>query len=290
MGASSKRHHYVPQCLTRNFCYDGKLWYAEKSTEGAYSPPEPRQTRSVFWHPYYYTVHVGGKQSDVVEKEFFQKLDNRLGEIVAKILYQADKDFLDLSLTDQNELSHLLFHLIVRTPQLIKVDDTDLGRELFEEIMALSPEDSEDRIHAQKILNDPKALRKHGRDIRVQSQILPPREAKPYLDQLRVGIAKSYGTHSFIISDPPAYQLGNGGNNGLKNSDAEIWLPISPKVALIFINRKHADLQRVIGIDRDFARKINEYAARGSRAIASHSYKLLCSLTGFNCRLPPPGP
>jgi len=58
----------------------------------------------------------------------------------------------------------------------------------------------------------------------------------------------------------------------------EMWMPISPKVAIVLVRDKEQKIPLRVVDCPDHIRKVNEYAMRKSIYIASHSEKLLKSL------------
>lgn len=86
MSERSKKHHFVPRVLQRQFAYEGeRIWYAIRD-ECGYCAPELRNIASTFRLKDLYTVLVDGQYSDVVEREFYGQIDNYLGEIIPEVL------------------------------------------------------------------------------------------------------------------------------------------------------------------------------------------------------------
>lgn len=282
MAGAAVRHHYVPQCLIRNFCDDsGHVWFSERDDSGLYKPPEQRNTKSVFCANYYYAIDLEGRPSDYIEKNFYQKIDDRLAKLIDRYLACAENGVLDISRAEEVETANLLFHLITRGPRYTSsyIDgDIELGRQLFNEILLAADIDDAESLDALEALKNRDRLKKAGRNIRVKVQASPPKEAKPYLEDLCVKIARSSGKHSFIISDLPVFRLGNGGRNGLLNDKVEIWLPIAPKVAIVMLRKEFSMIPNFHEIRRDKMRQLNDYVVRNASGIASHSGVLVEAL------------
>ena len=102
------------------------------------------------------------------------------------------------------------------------------------------------------------------------------------LREFQVRWATSEGRHSFVLSSLIAYRIGNGGPNGVSNPNMEIWIPVSPKIAMVLVRDEEGRIPSRNSLDRDKVREVNEYAMRKSRQLASHSEALLVSLVGRN--------
>lgn len=282
MAGAAKRHHYVPQCLIRNFCDEsGRVWFSERDERGLYKCPEQRNTKSVFYENYYYSIEVRGRPSDYIEKSYYQKIDDRLAILIGRVLDCERRGCIDLLRGEVRELSWIVYALLVRNPNFIaKFVECEIstGREIVERALRHSNLEENQRFFAEKLLSSRQELKKLGRTARVSAQVSPPSEVAPYLDALSAKIVRCSGRHSFIISDFPVYRIGNGGANGLRNINSEMWLPISPKVALVLLNESVSAVPDFNVLDRDRVREINVFAVRNSAGVASHSRQLISSL------------
>lgn len=282
MAGAAKRHHYVPQCLIRNFCDDsGRVWFSERDGRGLYQSPEQRNPKSVFYENYCYAIDVKGRSSDYIEKSYYQKIDDRLAVLIGRVLDCERRKCIDLLRGEVRELSRIVYALLVRNPNFIaKVVECDIfvGRDIVEKTLRRSNLEENQRLFAENLLSSPQELKKLGRTARVGAQVSPPSKVAPYLDGLSAKIVRCSGKHSFVISDFPVYRIGNGGANGLRNINSEMWLPISPKVALVLLNESVSAVPDFNDLGRDRVRGINVFAVRNSSKVASHSRQLISSL------------
>jgi hypothetical protein len=280
----AKIHHYVPQGLQRQFLdQDSQIWYAERNEIGKFGRPEKRNTKSTFKQRDYYTVFEEGKQTDRVETQFYGVLDNWLSNFLTDIHSLLDQGK-DIKVEDDSliNIRRVVYHLLVRTPEFAKsYDDYQIGKEFLEDIVREAKERGfakDDIVSFEQELADRNHVVRQGRTIRVKGQISPSDNVFETLDKLVVRFADIRGKQSFILSSRSVYRIGNGGSNGLNNPNAEIWLPISPKRALVLLRDDNGWIPLVIVVDRDQVRQINEYGVRNSEKIASHSEPLLRSL------------
>jgi hypothetical protein len=279
----SKIHHYVPKVLQRYFrCGKEQIWYSSRQ-KGELGAPELRNISSTFQKRNYYTVFKGNEPSDIVEKEFFGEIDDYLGRVLPEFVSNLEQEIVPtFEGKARSSLDQVVFQLIKRTPDFLKeYEDEEKGRELIEEELKTALASGVDVVavdQLQKFLNDSSFLRGFGRHVRVKAQISRSKKVEEMLREFDIRWGRSTGRHSFVLSSQIAYRIGNGGSNGISNSKMEIWMPISPKFALVMLREPDGKIPLIAGVPRDHMREINEYAARNSDSLASHSQRLLSSL------------
>ncbi|MGV2103420.1 DUF4238 domain-containing protein [Rhizobium sp. 21-4511-3d] len=285
MSQRSKNHHYVPQVLQRRFAVSKQeIWHSRRGEDGLFEAPKLRLIDKTFKLRNYYTVEVDGVSSDVVERRFYGPIDDYLGKVLPEVFESFDRGvvptFSGRALTS---LQRVVLEMTKRTPDFVAayVDETK-GREFVEELLADTSGEllDEDRVVLQKELGNAARLREYGRQIRVTATVRESDDVHEALVPFQARWVMSRGTHSYILTSRMAMRIGNGGHNGLANPDAEIWMPVSPKVCLVLV--RDAGRKIPLRVDDSTAniRQFNEYAASVSREIASHSPELLESLTG----------
>ncbi|MBW4710297.1 DUF4238 domain-containing protein [Roseobacter sp. YSTF-M11] len=280
----AKIHHFLPMALQKYFLNEaGQIWYSERQPNGVFSAPELRNTSSTFKERDYYTVFEDGKLSDRIEREFYAVIDDFLGKFLEEIHSTLDKKKMPLVSGDAlGSIQKVAYHLLVRTPEFAKkYDDYEIGKELLEGTLA---DAKSAKLSAAEIatveaeLNDEGHVRKVGRTIRVKGQASPTKKVMQALKLLDLRFAESYGKHSFILPSMGAYRIGNGGPSGLSNPNMEIWIPISPKRALVLLQDPYKKIPIIAPEPRDHLRKVNLFGVANSTQIASHSERLLRSL------------
>lgn len=285
MAQRSKNHHFVPKVLQQRFIREGKrIWYSERGEDDSFGSPELRNIGKTFRKRNYYTVLNGEEQSDIVEREFYGKIDDYLGKLLPDILNSFErKEIPTFSGESLDSLRKVVMEMAKRTPEFIKDhDDLSVGREIVESTLEALPEksESEERLQLLSDINDQVRLREYGRDARVRGVVERSEKIEEALEEFSVRWAVSETHHSFILSSMIAYRIGNGGPNGLSNPNMEIWMPIAPKIALVLLRDPNNKIPLKSSETSIHIRKVNEYAVRNSQQIASHSNKLLESLTG----------
>lgn len=286
MSERSKKHHFVPQVLQRQFACEGdRIWYATRN-QGVYGPPQLRNIGSAFRIKNLYTVLVDGQYSDVVEREFYGGIDNYLGEIIPEVLEAFRLGYVPQfrgGALEQIRLCALA--MIRRTPDFspaIYGTDEQRGRDFVEKLisahLATGPEVQIEHLYLE--LRDPAKLRARGRDIRVRATVSPMSTAGEMIKEFSVRWAICERGAAFILPSIMSFRIGNGGPTTLSNPRVEIWMPISRELAMVLVRDKFGKVPTASLIHRTKVREVNEHAMSMSTSIASHSQLLLESLTG----------
>lgn len=87
MSGRSRRHHFVPKAIQRYFSENRKnIWFTSCDKFGKYSKPEWRNIESTFQrHDFYTVLNDVGLPTDHVEKEFYGKIDDHLGDLLKEL-------------------------------------------------------------------------------------------------------------------------------------------------------------------------------------------------------------
>lgn len=290
MAKRSKAHHFVPKVLQKTFCFRGdEVWYSKKAPNGPFTPPELTPTEKAFMIPNYYSVLDGEELSDVVEREFYGKIDNYLGSMLPDVLCAFDRGETPTFSGDAlDSLRRVVLELLKRTPEFTKKhDEVDIGKEIVEAQLNAIQDVSGQKHRREKLLKElkrPEKLKALGRSVRVQSTIGHSEKIAQELEGFSARWAVSETKHSFVLSSMIAYRIGNGGPNGLSNPNMEIWMPISPKISLVLLRDDNGNVPLKVTDSPAHIRKVNEHAIVNSMQVASQSQKLLESLTGKRSR------
>jgi len=287
MSERSKKHHFVPRVLQRQFaCEGGRIWYATRN-QGSYGAPQLRNMESTFRMKDLYTVLVDGQYSDVVEREFYGGIDNYLGEIIPEVLEAFRR-----GLTPQfrgealEEIRQCALAMIRRTPDFspaIYGTDEERGRDFVDKLISayLASGTNAQIIESLELeLHDPARLRARGRDIRVRATVSPLSTAGEMIREFSIRWAISERRSAFILPSIMSFRIGNGGPTSLANPRVEIWMPISRDLAMVLVRDKFGKVPIASLISRARVREVNEHAMKLSTSIGSHSKLLLESLTG----------
>ncbi len=275
----SKRHHFVPQALQRQFADErGKLWYAERGENGLFRPAEYRSPTGSFWKRNYYTLLGADGPTDVVEREHYGKIDDYIGRLVPHISRVIDDGMIPLFTGDAlTSLRIVVLHMMRRTPDFFRgFNDFALGLkfiEKYEKHLQAADNSYLLKEFRQEMLSEQR-VREQGRDVRVRATISPMPAIEGAMEEFFPKFVLSRTRHSFVLSSAMIYRRGSAGDPNL-----EIWMPIAPKVAILFRREKLRDPVIVEIASASQIREVNECATK-CEALASHSHELIASLTG----------
>ena len=285
MNKRAINHHIVPEVFQKQFTVDGdpaRIWRAKKCERGIYLAPEKKRIRKTFVIRDYYTILERDQRSDRIEREFYGEIDNFLGCLLPNVIrILKDGDVPSFSSGCLNSLRQVVLHMAKRTPDTsLEADDIDVGKEVVASYLEALPSKVPltKRKSLEAKLADPTRLRDEGRTIRVLATLKSGDEVDRILSECVPRWSISQTKHSYILSSKMVYRIGNGGSNGLINPMTEIWMPITPKFCLVLLRDPMNRIPNIVVDTPEHIRKVNEYAAKCSHEIASHSEQLLKSL------------
>jgi len=284
----AKNHHIVPKVLQKQFAIQDdskRIWRTKRNEKEIYLSPERKRIEKVFVIRDYNTVIENGKRSDLIEREFYAKIDDFLGRLLPDVLETLNRgEVPNFSAETLNSIRDITMQMIKRTPDFLNDnDDIIRAKKVVQATLQSLPDGiaSKERRQLEINLRNNEWLRDEGRDIRVRATLEDSQRVKDALSEYVPRWAISETKHSYILSSKMVYRIGNGGPNGLVNPNMEMWMPISPKIALVLLRDPQERVPNVVAFTSEHIRRVNEYAARNSFEIASHSETLLKSLIGL---------
>lgn len=288
MGNRAKNHHIVPKALQKHFAIeddDQRIWRAKKGRDGKFLPPERKRFEKALYIKDYYTVLDNDERSDRIERQFYAHIDDYLGRLLPDVINSLRDgnapDFTDDGLTALRELA---IQMAKRTPDFLGgSDDIELGKKFINSLhdSPVYKANPEEREKLTTELSDEKRLMELGRDIRVKGTIQHSERLHNVLKEFSPKWSISQTKHSYILSSRMIYFIGNGGRGGLLNRSCELWMPIEPKISLVLVRDPEFRIPQVVVDTPKHIREVNQMAARQSFEVASHSKRLLDSLTGY---------
>ena len=286
MGKRAKRHHIVPQILQKQFGIrdDERHIWRTKRDEGSkrFQALERKLIKKAFVINDYYTVLENDQRSDVIERKFYGPIDDYLGNLLPQVLQILEAgDIPDFSSEALESIRQVVMHMAKRTPDFLEEhNDIEMGRELVKDTLKYGsgeiPVSYRKELEADLI--NTARLKDIGRDIRVKATLENSTRINDVLSEFVPRWAISQTKHSYILASRMVYRIGNGASNGLINPNMEIWMPISPKIALVLLRDPDNNIPHVFIDTPARIRRVNEYAVKNSFEVASHSEALLKSL------------
>lgn len=282
----AKKHHIVPQILQKQFGIredEQRIWRTKRD-EGSkrFQSLERKLIKKTFVINDYYTVLKNDQRSDLIERSFYGPIDDYLGRLLPQVIQILEVgDIPDFSLEALDSIRQIVMHMAKRTPDFLDDhNDIEMGRKLVEDTLKYDlgeiPAPYRNQLEAD--LMDTARLKDKGRDIRVTATLKNSTRINKALSEFVPRWAISETKHSYILASRMVYRIGNGGSNGLKNPNMEMWMPITPKIALVLLrDPEHKIPHKVIDTPAHI-RRVNEYVVKNSFEVASHSEALLKSL------------
>lgn len=282
MSQRSRNHHYVPKALQKNFWESQeKIWYAKRSSvKEKFLTVELRNCSSAFKRRDFYTVLDGSdKLSDIAERDFYGIVDDQLGKTLFETIPILDSGNLPLFHGIPLEsFKHLITVMFKRTLDMAsKQSDDDTGNSIIDGTLKEVGKFHGISIEqAREVIKFPPA-RHLGRTVRVNAQTSYSENILEALRDYRVAAVSAASGSSFILGSKMIYRISNGTADRLGSENVEIWFPISPRYCLVLHALKNSP-NSIITWPQRKVREVNEFIARESLEVGSHSNKLLRSV------------
>ncbi len=235
MSTKSKKHHYVPQFLLRNFSLDGVgkcIFVFDKKHDRTYKS----SIADAGSENHFNTVDIDGYCENF--ENLFEKIDNHSAGLVHQLI--EERSLARLSQTDRFALVDLFAVQLLRT-KLWRTSLTTLGQSMRQVVEAMGYATDNDPYYALPTDND-------ARLFTVQSFLKR--------DTNRTTLAKKHAVlfeppndARFHISDNPVVMTNAFpyGDVGLQAAGIQVYLPLSPTLGVAFLCPSY--LKRLIVID-----------------------------------------
>lgn len=281
--STSKKHHYVPQAILRNFTVSGSATHY-LSIHSKSKAPALRNIGRIFYRRHYNSATLeDGSKNDIVEKFFAYEFDNFIPEWTEAFKRTLETGQLRFSTSDSRKrFIQFFYNHMKRSPDFIEPIVSSVAPEVFNEQTVENYEKDYGPIteHERSLFRDPKWQEKVIGNSRVMNF---GQQTDGILNRL-VGLDICVATPAsenkqFIIASNPVVRFENHVSQALGTEGVELWTTFTPRIAVGFVNS-----QLPIGlltINNDEVRKFNTSAAKQSSAIASGSKPLLESLAKF---------
>ena len=285
MGSNlSRRHHYIPEMLLKNFCDDGRIWVGDRITKQIY-PSTPR--REFVKKDLYMRSSIDGpksyKKSDEHEKTLSQ-IESDAAPAIRRIIEQARRNQCpQLSPEDSNYWKRFLLAIPRRTPESRERVKRDKSIDVFYE--------------ATKNI----AIKENYMGLPDQSSLLSDPGISKLRDTIESNVDAEFaaGEHPLTRKEVERFCRETGlfvvvigmrnrsfviGSHGLalvqSNDSAKgSWLPIAHDVAVAYTTSPDKELLCRLDRDKDWIiKRINRASATQSRKIAGRSKALIRSL------------
>lgn len=245
---------------------------------------EGRNPRSTFKERNLYTVLDEGQPSDVVEREYYGGIDDRLawllGEVEA-VFARGHVPRFDRS--SMEAVRDLILALMVRVPEFHGRSALSWLTAKYEcdalELISSGVYLDEDVQLMRTHLGDRTSSRSLVRDIMVRATCAPNSDrVQKALQRFDVRWVDAPQRSSFVLSSRMIVRVGNKVSTGVESDTAEFWLPVSPRRAMVMLPDLGGRVPKHQTVSQRWMRMFNEHIFETSFAVASHSTELLESL------------
>ncbi|SPH20595.1 hypothetical protein ASD8599_01332 [Ascidiaceihabitans donghaensis] len=280
MSQTSKWHHYVPQGVLSQFCYEGtKFYYFSKRRpeEGVAS----RDISKKFRKRHYYSVTtLNGQRSDVLEREFLQVLDSKFAEFInqfVQVIYTGKEPVIDLE--TRKFLQQFFYYYAKRNPDFASnndiYDQPDLAiRNAIERYQREFGEIAPCKIDE---MLDPEKVSEIVQYAHVQSLARSSPMINERLNRMSLHFASAPLGKQFLVGSNPVVRLENMKGALLGDGYVELWTAMTPKLLIGFAG-PNSGFPFHLQIDASEVRKINLQLFRQSTEVAGSNKALVNSI------------
>ena len=292
----SRRHHYIPKMLLRNFCDQGRLWVGDRAQQRVFqcAPGKVFLQRDLNARYLLDQVSKDLENSDwpgdvPMSDEYEQtlaRIDSNAAPVIQRIIAQARiQQPPNLSVRQSDSWKRFMFAMAARTPESQERVLSGKDRDVFYEAAKFQADiDNYD-------LPDKEALYKEARILKFKEFIETNTYAKfaagihPRAQELADEFCDVAGLFAAIICIPRrSFVIGSHGiaiveSAGNRRRVKESWLPIAHDVAVLATASPENVSLLELDRDRDpLIKRINRASAAQSRFIAGRSEALIRSL------------
>ncbi len=281
----SRRNHYIPQMLLRNFVDNNGLLhcYNKKSDMKKIFSSHPK---NVFLETdLYLTKDQNNVISEGLEK-YFSKLEGYTAEIIKKIVASVRKlEKPNLTVQEKEIWNMFFYYQWKRVPDKFRQfipSSEDFEKETIEILKVFEKKHGSLEEDKRPNIKDPNWQERILQGAIVQALASPGSTAQTILNQKGLGfLFISKANKSFVVGSNPVLRLTYKGQSNLNDSSIEIWLPISHDI-VVGPSAFQPDDERIIEFnDHEKIRYFNECVLDQSTSIAGRSIELITSLTKF---------
>ena len=276
----SANHHYVPQAILQNFCFEGEslFYYSKRRPELGVNL---RNTASIFKKRHLNTYErLDGQKDSSLEDFFADHFDGQIGDLLETAQRHLSRNSMfSPSGDDFRFFVQFIYNHMFRTPEFHQpIVEESTTEKFFEGAIAeferehrkLSSEEAQN-IRSEKSKKRIRDAGRVGGISRQSTKILNlMAEMKP------VVASPANPKKRFVVTSNPVVRLTNCGGIRLDTDDIEFWTTLSPTVAIGLVRLPSARAPFRV-LDHG-VRHINLSLVNQSIAVAGQNERLIKSL------------
>lgn len=220
-----------------------------------------------------------GTKDDSLERWYATQFDDRFPNIIRQVsdCLERRSNFSPRP-RDRDFITQFFYNHTKRSPDFNLTHGLDAKFEgLFDEIVSEVHADGRFSSPEKRLLDDPKFRQRVMNNARVKVLSQQPLHILEMLSRFSLVVAVPSRTNrSFIVASQPVLRLTNDSNTDLALGDVELWMTVSPDIAIGLVARSPAP--QVIKLNDKQVRHINLNLFAQSVSIASRSEALLQSI------------
>ncbi len=276
----SKKHHYVPKALLRNFCVEGEATYY-LSRRRCDREPVSRNIDSIFRRISYNTyLRNDGTKDDIVERFFAKELDNYIPswtQVFENALCGGQLRF--SSSEHRDRFIQFFYNHTTRTPDFVEPILQDVAERTFNN-ETINRFETEKRLLTDKekrLFQDDEFRQRTLTNTRVENFSRQSLKILGRLSAMKIVVATpDLPNKQFIVASRPVARFEDYPHQELGEKGVEMWTTWTPRIAVGFVGDDSAlDTMR---LDKDNIRKLNRTLTVKSQSIAGKSKRLVSSL------------
>ena len=276
-----KRHHYIPQMLSRRFADSGGILHVFDN-RFPQKGIQKRTPKNLFVERDFYTqVDAKGTKDVSVETEFLARLESEASLVIENTVSDGRRgNFPNLSPDEREVLQTFFVTQFSRVPDTLD-SATDEVRQMMPSSTYFAWQLRPLNGSGLSAQNSSETIERHLMNARIKHLQMP---RSPEMSELlaKMGIVVAVieelkPERSFIIGSSPVVQLSHPERSHLSNSIVEVWLPLARDVAL-FPSPWERD--KVIFANDKHIRAINTNVFQQSTVIAGWSREIIESVLG----------
>lgn len=259
--SKSKKHHYIPKGILRNFCFaSDSIWFfnKDKAAEGV----KRRNIDNVFYAHHLNSIWLQQGQKwerDVSVEDFFSnEIDNEIPEMVRVLeRFMGDRPLDTLQADERRQITQFFYNHMLRTPE---VSQKNVEKVLYGQNYGSNQK------RDQKFEDTARSIAAGHQNTKVLNELF----------SLKLAIAKPENPKKqFIVSSNPVIRICEPGKSNILDHSVQLWAALTPKLAVGLISgetgfvRAKLSTRQVSAWNKSWAGQSSCFAAQSKELVQS---------------------
>ena len=292
----SRRHHYIPKMLLKNFCVNGSLWVGNRANNKIY---RCTLNKAFVKKDLYMKYSIDGQKSsdekkclkDMAMSDEYEKalsqIESDAAPVIRRIIEQArSNQFPQLNLEDRTHWKQFMLAMARRTPESrARVMPESFNDTFYKATIMVAEKESVFGLPKKSVFYSDPSILKLKNMVKSNNVGMFAAGNHPFGQEEVDRFCRETGLYVVAISNPNrSFVIGSHGlaivKSKQKNDPAQgSWLPIAHDIAVSATSFPDKELFRQLGPDSDqIIKRINRATAAYSQIFAGRSKALIHSL------------